>query len=104
MSPASTGADAAMALATRRACYNHAAWNGPAGQDNRLRQRAKTKGKKLDEAHTHRFPASTSGRGSCQASAQQMNADDLKWINQCIQDNRDEPAGPRLLFVPTACA
>ncbi|HEY2184362.1 MAG TPA: hypothetical protein VGH39_05160 [Xanthobacteraceae bacterium] len=27
------------------------------------------------------------------ASAQQMNADDLKWINQCIQDNRDEPGG-----------
>jgi hypothetical protein len=27
------------------------------------------------------------------ASAQPMNADDLKWINQCIQDNRDEPGG-----------
>jgi hypothetical protein len=27
------------------------------------------------------------------ASAQPMNSDDLKWINQCIQDNRDEPGG-----------
>jgi len=27
------------------------------------------------------------------ASAQQMNSDDLKWINQCIQDNRGEPGG-----------
>ncbi len=27
------------------------------------------------------------------AHAQQMNQDDLKWINQCIQDNRDEPGG-----------
>jgi hypothetical protein len=27
------------------------------------------------------------------ASAQQMNADDLKWINQCIVDNKDEPGG-----------
>jgi hypothetical protein len=27
------------------------------------------------------------------ASAQQMNADDLKWINECIQDNRGEPGG-----------
>ena len=27
------------------------------------------------------------------ASAQQMNADDLKWVNQCIQDNKDEPGG-----------
>ena len=25
--------------------------------------------------------------------AQQMNADDLKWINECIRDNRDEPGG-----------
>lgn len=27
------------------------------------------------------------------AVAQQMNADDLKWINQCITDNRSEPGG-----------
>jgi hypothetical protein len=27
------------------------------------------------------------------ASAQQMNADDLKWVNECIRDNRDEPGG-----------
>ena len=25
------------------------------------------------------------------ASAQKMNADDLKWINQCINDSRGEP-------------
>jgi hypothetical protein len=25
--------------------------------------------------------------------AQQMNADDVKWINECIRDNRDEPGG-----------
>jgi len=30
---------------------------------------------------------------STQASAQQMNADDLKWINQCIGDNKSEPGG-----------
>ncbi|HZP79387.1 MAG TPA: hypothetical protein VFB45_24855 [Pseudolabrys sp.] len=27
------------------------------------------------------------------ASAQQMNADDIKWVNQCIADNKDEPGG-----------
>jgi hypothetical protein len=27
------------------------------------------------------------------AFAQQMNADDLKWVNECIRDNRDEPGG-----------
>ena len=27
------------------------------------------------------------------ASAQNMNADDLKWINQCIADNKGEPGG-----------
>jgi hypothetical protein len=27
------------------------------------------------------------------ALAQAMNADDLKWINQCISDNRGEPGG-----------
>jgi len=25
------------------------------------------------------------------AVAQPMNADDLKWINECIRDNKDEP-------------
>lgn len=25
------------------------------------------------------------------ASAQSMNADDLKWVNQCIRDNQNEP-------------
>ena len=25
------------------------------------------------------------------ASAQTMNADDMKWINQCINDNRGQP-------------
>jgi hypothetical protein len=25
------------------------------------------------------------------ASAQKLNADDMKWINQCIDDNRGEP-------------
>jgi hypothetical protein len=33
--------------------------------------------------------------GACLVStasmAQQMNADDMKWINQCISDNRGEP-------------
>lgn len=27
------------------------------------------------------------------ASAQQMNADDLKWVNQCINDNKGEAGG-----------
>jgi hypothetical protein len=30
---------------------------------------------------------------SNEAVAQQMNADDLKWVNECIRDNRDEPGG-----------
>ena len=25
------------------------------------------------------------------ASAQKMNADDIKWVNQCIDDNKGEP-------------
>ena len=25
------------------------------------------------------------------ASAQKMNADDLKWVNQCIEDSKGEP-------------
>jgi hypothetical protein len=27
------------------------------------------------------------------ASAQKLNADDVKWINQCIADNKGEPGG-----------
>lgn len=27
------------------------------------------------------------------AMAQSMNADDMKWINQCINDNKSEPGG-----------
>ena len=27
------------------------------------------------------------------ALAQNMNADDVKWINQCISDNKGEPGG-----------
>lgn len=27
------------------------------------------------------------------ALAQKMNSDDLKWINQCISDNKDEEGG-----------
>ena len=27
------------------------------------------------------------------AFAQKMNSDDLKWVNQCISDNRGEPGG-----------
>jgi len=27
------------------------------------------------------------------ALAQQLDADDVKWINQCIRDNKDEPGG-----------
>ena len=38
------------------------------------------------------------------AFAQQMNADDLKWVNECIRGNRDEPGGTprdhsRLLYL-----
>ena len=27
------------------------------------------------------------------ANAQAMNADDMKWVNQCINDNKAEPGG-----------
>ena len=30
---------------------------------------------------------------STAAFAQTMNADDVKWINQCINDNKGEPGG-----------
>lgn len=30
---------------------------------------------------------------STASMAQTMNADDMKWINQCINDNRGEPGG-----------
>jgi len=46
--------------------------------------------------------------GLCQmplpASAQGMNADDVKWINQCIQDNRGEPgATPEIARAYCVC-
>jgi hypothetical protein len=38
------------------------------------------------------------------ALAQQMNADDLKWINECIRDNRDEPGGtPAIIRAYCVC-
>jgi hypothetical protein len=44
------------------------------------------------------------GRGESSASAQQINSDDLKWINQCIQDNRDEPGGtPAIIRAYCVC-
>ena len=39
---------------------------------------------------------------SSPASAQEMNADDLKWVNQCIRDNKDE-AGGTPAIVRTYC-
>ena len=33
------------------------------------------------------------GAGSSTALAQAMTQDDLKWVNQCISDNRGEPGG-----------
>ena len=37
-------------------------------------------------------------------SAQQMNADDMKWINQCISDNRNEPGGtPQVVRAYCVC-
>jgi len=36
------------------------------------------------------------------ASAQKMNADDLKWVNQCIQDNKGE-AGATPTVVRAYC-
>jgi hypothetical protein len=38
------------------------------------------------------------------ALAQSMNQDDLKWINQCIQDNRGEPGGtPQIVRAYCVC-
>jgi len=38
------------------------------------------------------------------ASAQQMNADDLKWINQCINDNKGEAGGtPQVVRAYCVC-
>ena len=31
------------------------------------------------------------GFAAVPASAQKMNADDVKWINQCIEDSKGEP-------------
>jgi hypothetical protein len=39
---------------------------------------------------------------STAASAQQMNADDLKWVNQCIRDNAHE-AGATPAIVRAYC-
>lgn len=38
------------------------------------------------------------------AVAQQMNADDLKWVNQCINDNKNEPgATPAIVRAYCIC-
>ena len=38
------------------------------------------------------------------ASAQNMNADDVKWINQCISDNKGEPGGtPQVVRAYCVC-
>lgn len=38
------------------------------------------------------------------ASAQSMNADDLKWVNQCIKDNTGEPgATPTIVRAYCVC-
>ncbi len=40
--------------------------------------------------------------GAVPAGAQQMNADDMKWINQCISDNAGQP-GATTEIVRTYC-
>ena len=38
------------------------------------------------------------------AAAQKMNADDLKWVNQCIDDNKSEAGGtPAIVRAYCAC-
>jgi hypothetical protein len=38
------------------------------------------------------------------AAAQRMNADDLKWVNQCIDDNRGEAGGtPQIVRAYCVC-
>jgi len=38
------------------------------------------------------------------ASAQSMNADDMKWINQCINDNKSEAGGtPQIVRAYCIC-
>jgi len=38
------------------------------------------------------------------ASAQTMNADDMKWVNQCINDNKGEPgATPAIIRAYCVC-
>ena len=37
------------------------------------------------------------------ALAQSMNEDDLKWINQCIRDNRDEGASASVVRAYCLC-
>jgi hypothetical protein len=44
------------------------------------------------------------GLTSSTALAQNMNADDLKWINQCIADNKGEPGGtPEIIRAYCIC-
>lgn len=38
------------------------------------------------------------------APAQKMNSDDVKWVNQCLVDNRDEPgAKPEIVRAYCVC-
>ncbi len=42
--------------------------------------------------------------GAIPASAQSMNADDLKWVNQCISDNKGEAGGtPKVVRAYCVC-
>jgi hypothetical protein len=41
---------------------------------------------------------------SIPASAQQMNADDMKWVNRCISDNKGEAGGtPQVIRAYCVC-
>jgi hypothetical protein len=41
---------------------------------------------------------------SVPASAQQMNADDMKWVNRCISDNKGEAGGtPQVVRAYCVC-
>jgi hypothetical protein len=41
---------------------------------------------------------------SVPASAQQMNADDMKWVNRCISDNKGEAGGtPQVIRAYCVC-
>jgi hypothetical protein len=44
------------------------------------------------------------GASAMPGSAQPMTADDLKWVNQCISDNRGEPGGtPQIIRAYCVC-